>query len=143
MIDMKQLRIGNNIWMETYEWDKEKNRSILTEDPKPFRKMITIEANHLVAMTDGAKHYFPINLTDDIMTQFGFKPREQFKFHKKLLVLQDRGLGNWVAAQFDQIDGKGHLLQNLLVWHVHQLQNLYFALYGEELPMLSLERIKL
>lgn len=86
-----------------------------------------------VRENSGAYTYEPIPLTEEWLVRFGFKidgvfcyldfnPRMQIRFHD----------GNPAECDIVQ-DGKYIAFKHGHINHVHQLQNLYFALIGEEL----------
>jgi len=113
-----ELRIGNYI-------DYETEREIVT-------MQITYEYIRLIH--NGNKNFKPIELTEDWLLKFGFKYSlrlDDFMFKDQNDVFEI------------QPYKKGFL--NLVIWHdneilqeikyVHQLQNLYFALTGEELSL--------
>jgi hypothetical protein len=75
-----------------------------------------------------------ISLTSEILDRCGFQPFQKNNFFKSYITIDDLGDGNWVVAEFDQVDGGIHLFRNTIKY-LHQLQNLYFALTGEELTI--------
>jgi len=65
----------------------------------------------------------PIPLTEDWLLRFGFEKMHDGNYwNKKLCIRKDR---NEFYALYEQ--------GRIYIQHVHQLQNLYFALTGEEL----------
>jgi len=72
--------------------------------------------------------FSPIPLTEDLLLKFGFE-RDKFYiptlyYNSKLRIKNDER-GFWVNACYNFV----------LIKYVHQLQNLYFALTGEELTL--------
>ena len=69
--------------------------------------------------------YRPIQLTEEWLLKFGFEvykfdhKENQYRFKDRLIVIRDNLFCDY---------GTG-----VIIKHVHQLQNLYFALTGEEL----------
>ena len=64
----------------------------------------------------------PIPLTEEWLLKFGFKKDNNFTWVNLEMELMQREDGFWIWLGAD-----------LYLEHVHQLQNLYFALTGEEL----------
>jgi hypothetical protein len=64
----------------------------------------------------------PIPLTEEWLLKFGFKKENNFTWGNLKMELKQKedGFSIWLGA-------------DLYLEHVHQLQNLYFALIGEEL----------
>ena len=73
---------------------------------------------------ENAMWYFPILLTEEWLLKFGFK-RKHFECD----------LRQWWYNGFYVSDLNGLYARNVLLKYVHQLQNLYFALTGEELTI--------
>ena len=67
----------------------------------------------------------PISLTEEILLKCGFKKINKIYFRKGALTIEVQSFGHF-RVSFD-----GKMLVNLK--HLHQLQNLYFALTNEEL----------
>jgi hypothetical protein len=65
----------------------------------------------------------PIPLTEEWLLRFGFD--------KPFKTVGD--FERWQKGEFRLLNGKLLPLSNVEIQHVHQLQNLYFALTGEEL----------
>ena len=90
---------------------------------------------------DTLKHFDPIPLNKDWLVKLGFEELEPFDSNKDGGYHEDRWMHNetkltlwFYLGNFDacSIDGEGEWIN---VSHVHQLQNLYFALTGEELTL--------
>jgi hypothetical protein len=94
----------------------------------------------------------PIQLTEDWVLKFGFEEVKGSDCDFKLQIQKNIGGGNpefdiWV--DFGEEDGDGRLPMSIQIvsqdseWlrtkvkHVHELQNLYFSLTGEELEITS------
>ena len=115
MIQVNELRIGNKLEYLTSEkelveatvdWQDLK---WISEDPKGFNLV-----------------HKPITLTEEILLKCGFVYDDEFglfSLHPITLYKQD-GIF-WYGLLFDNIEIK----------YLHQLQNLYFALTGEELEI--------
>lgn len=117
MIDLKELRLGN----------------VVLENGIPTRIGIT-ELHYLCIQYIEEDNLSPIDLTEEILLKCGLK--KQYR--------------NWVIENEDSVecfeysDGELFLTSDVLddgttlkygrgMKHLHQLQNLYFALTGEEL----------
>lgn len=75
----------------------------------------------------------PIPLTEEWLLKFGFEAQEE-SFHLKDFSIELIGDdGRWCAYIYDEYHAIECPLS--LIKHVHQLQNLYFALTGEELTL--------
>jgi len=97
-------------------------------------KSVQVNINDMVAWSKGAIYGKPIPLTEEWLVNFGFD--------------LDIGVGVWFGNKFgdyrftiwDKYEGVEYKfsIENSLyiqLKHVHQLQNLYFALTGEELEI--------
>jgi hypothetical protein len=70
--------------------------------------------------------YEPIPLTHEILKKCGFEKYEPMMYRLK-------SGWHWIALDINSIYINGR--QSVLVNYLHQLQNLYFALTGEELTV--------
>jgi len=117
-----ELRIGNQI-MFTIKFDKQ------PED------IISITANDFTLCMKYPDNYKPIPLTEEWLLKFGFEKQGHVKFIGEAydrFVLGKNGIYsvNEIAYIYEVND---HDLCELK--YVHQLQNLYFSLTGEELTI--------
>jgi hypothetical protein len=79
----------------------------------------------------------PIPLTEDWLLKAGFEVVYDSEFTKRLDFIKDNRFDFFINKQNETISGirfKGNTFFNE-VKHVHQLQNLYFALTGNELKI--------
>jgi hypothetical protein len=79
----------------------------------------------------------PIKLTEDWLLKAGFEVVYDSEFTKRLDFIKDNRFDFFINKQNETISGirfKGNTFFNE-VKHVHQLQNLYFALTGNELKI--------
>jgi hypothetical protein len=94
---------------------------------------IDLDSFHGIATYDCFDSYNPIQLTIEWLIKFGFEHElNQYENH---FVNPDN---SWLIFEFDTDEKKwycsnGRTIANLE--YVHQLQNLYFALTGEELTI--------
>lgn len=81
-------------------------------------------------------YYKPIPLTEELLLKFGFEYRKK---NSKVIMLgltkeeYETTLQNWITTNFFQISRCGINALSVEVKYVHQLQNLFFSLCGEEL----------
>ena len=119
-MNTNELRIGN--------WVSEKVlgcRQVVTVDPLYFgintgQGIYSIEHNNLE----------PIPLTEEWLLRFGFEKNDNNQFilmEGSVDILFNKDLNGWTC------DGINFSIN--MTEHVHQLQNLYFALTGEELKL--------
>ena len=110
MIKANELRIGNWIYNPLQQI--------------PFRVDFTALSNVYYDNKLDKPRYEPIPLTEEILLKCGFE--KKFPFYVKGNI-EVRIMGNsmpcWVSSRFVTTKDQ----------HLHQLQNLYFALTGEEL----------
>tara|TARA_R110000868_G_scaffold256359_2_gene513078 strand:+ start:510 stop:872 length:363 start_codon:yes stop_codon:yes gene_type:complete len=117
---VKELRLGN--WVNFKFSDSNSNVMICHNDLKNFERNIRIgEFNNI---------YKPIPLTEEWLLRFGFRDLGYGEWEKGDIILDneytDKGIWNIRETV-------SHL--SIDVKYVHQLQNLYFALTGEELTI--------
>lgn len=117
MINANELRIGN--WVRTSEYHN-KITSLGTD------------ACHTTARERKVLHTYefvhPIPLTPEILEQCGFKTGEESWIKGMLHVAMRDGI-------FKMWYGSMNNSSIVSVQHLHQLQNLYFALFGKELTI--------
>jgi hypothetical protein len=115
MIDLHELRIGN--------WVNDKNKN-----PKQ------IEQNDFVKEKNLA--YSPISITDKILEKAGFEPIliDEDKFHlHPFKHFQKDGFKGYLMLGKDGLFT--YTVNDRIYMHVHQVQNLYYALTGKELKV--------
>ena len=107
MIQPNELRIGN--WVS---------------GPDNHQYQIKIEDLYF--------NHVPILITNEILVKFGFEKISGY-YSKSPIVITDR----WVEIEGYNYDYSGAIVEKKICKHLHQLQNLYFALTGEELEYKS------
>jgi len=120
-----ELRLGN--WVE---------------QPNDGVTRVTAVLNDLQIKTETGyvdKYCRPIPLTEEWLLKFGFKQcgyEGLFWCHNKLKGLEFAGI-NWADSEFPEYQFLNYRIGEEIyrVQYVHQLQNLYFALTGEELEL--------
>ena len=79
-----------------------------------------------------ADEFDPIPLTEEILLKCGFTYiKETFSYHDKFHNIYISTIGEFVFSPFCSNDGDCLIK----IQYVHQLQNLYFALTGQELEI--------
>lgn len=107
-----ELRIGNYYLMETL-------------DPNNASNIIKVAVKVIASTISDAARYKedwngePIPLTPEWLERFGFKEVD----------------GYWYKGFFALRNGEYFEIIDIWIDHVHQLQNLYYALTGEELTV--------
>lgn len=123
MIQAKELRIGNYL----YYRDKESFLEVVSLGSR----FETINERGLLYGSDDIEEYKPIPLTEEILLKCGFeyssKDWLELKY-KNLIFNTDRSVNMSVVYLNTCNDW-------LEIKHLHQLQNLYFALTGKELEI--------
>jgi hypothetical protein len=78
----------------------------------------------------------PIPLTPEILEKCGFENLDIHDWILKTIFIEDNGLGEggeeWSVHVWNEFYQEHMMLPNY-IYYLHQLQNLYFALTGEEL----------
>jgi len=117
-----ELRIGNLVY------NKEEN-------------IVYVNTNHLTLLLYGIENEFkPIPLTEEWLLKFGLEDKKTcFNLSRKEILGHD--FGDFAVSKYDDTQMKvwrGHKYIGVChVQYVHQLQNLYFVLTGEELTFKS------
>jgi hypothetical protein len=129
MIQAKELRLGNLVLkqgFEYYDGKKVPDNGIKEVDYRLFEDVI-----------DDPGHFDGISLTPEWLEGLDFKKytgttgKEIYKFPVGRLAIYKTG-DDYTVGVFDFDGGYLHLVS---LQYVHQLQNLYFALTGEELSI--------
>ena len=95
-----------------------------------LRKITSVDILNLDGFSDQRLIIEPIELSEEWLVKFGFKNTHDSSYDSTKMIPY-----SWIECSEDKIlldsaDGK-----NLELNHVHQIQNLYFALTGEELTI--------
>lgn len=122
-MDVKELRLGNLI-------QDRKNRVCIVKS----LHLKCIQARTIGSSTfervDDGEPFKPIPLTNEWLDWLGFEYKEMYYQSKYLVALNDCFMIIQRVDGFFYVDAPNNELK-----HVHQLQNLYFALTGEELTI--------
>jgi hypothetical protein len=132
MINAKELRIGNLVWTKSRPTSINQNNEVLT-----IVCMVRVE---------DCDEYTPIPLTEEWLVKFGFEKNEDGNYDKSIedsILFEIRIGKDGAFGAFSSIDTsvEGYFeffdsaLPTSIVKNIHQLQNLYFALTGEELTL--------
>jgi len=122
MITAKELRIGNlmNGRHRPYGGDNIEALPVITIDT-PYHVSF-LKPNSSEQHVDDLQ---PIPLTEEWLVKFGLKKTVGIEFH-------EWNLGDWGIIQNDKFEGYPYLVE---FKYVHQLQNWWHALTGEELKI--------
>ena len=129
-MEAKELRIGNYV---NFEFHKD------CGGVKGVEVFIS-DLEIILHNSSKSKYYTPIPLTEEWLVKFGFKKDDEDDYCFKGFHVEDRNLN--LSLPIDKMlrlkDGfgcwsVGGYLRD--VKHVHQLQNLYFALTNKELKL--------
>jgi len=125
-MEAKELRIGNWVYNDTQEINFQVDGGCIATEELRYK------ANNLY------KGFDAIPLTEEWLLKFGFKQRENeaYEFFEidsviGLFYLRPSYLGGYYFGN----DVSDELNDQINYEYVHQLQNLYFALTGEELTV--------
>lgn len=90
--------------------------------------------NALFSPSEYFDYFKPIPLTEEWLVRFGFEKKNSFEFESPCTVfyIEKSSIGDYEFCKKPQYDEFGWLKT---IKYVHQLQNLYFALIGEELTI--------
>ena len=125
-----ELRIGN------YVLDRG-NKLILIDHWEYINKISSKREENFHPLTEFVDYLKPIPLTEEWLVKFGFEEVDGNDYYKFFDLQEFRLFVNkkdnscFIHYKQSSID---YLINNL---HVHSLQNLYFALTGEELELIE------
>jgi hypothetical protein len=105
------------------------------EDPSKWYQETYIDAEDLLILSKkGCDNYQPIPLTEEWLLKFGFIDLNERCGLKGIFSIINKHIYiNIETMSYCEIDYEQNIIDIIIVQHVHQLQNLYFALTGEEL----------
>lgn len=123
-MDTRELRLGNYVRSNFYKAGLETRISSILSSDK-----VRLETVPLAIYNLKDKDISSIDLTDELFLKFGFKPAGIHDFlYKNIFIVNYAGL--YYRAY---LDGKTRI--DLALKYIHQLQNLFHSLTGEELTM--------
>lgn len=128
MIDARELRIGNIVYFNNYE----------QLDIDQIKTLTFIDFEQ-ICYDKHANRFSPIQLTQEILEKWcGFNDGEiRISDNTYLILDEDEGY-NVFIKQFNAIGSTPDIETVLMpkcIKYLHELQNLYFALTGEELKV--------
>jgi len=114
-----ELRIGN--WVNYRIYDK-------LDNPQEYFDLSQVDAIDLQTLDN---HYYqPIPITEEWLVKFGFISNPYMdRYEKGVLHIECNKMRGYLELWCEQLP------QSISINYVHQLQNLYFALTGEELQI--------
>ncbi|MES2864101.1 MAG: hypothetical protein V4666_08285 [Bacteroidota bacterium] len=121
-MDTKELRIGNYVW-EDY------GGSYLVRGIMPSEQISISKTKTTIAVNYSSEHINPIPLTEEWLIKFGKKADISDSFGGYVIQLPN---GNGLRIKDNKWNSQH---TETKVDFIHQLQNLYFALTGEELTI--------
>ncbi len=138
MVNANELRIGNLLYFNANLFEGQKNKIVEIETINKDFVTDTINKNTVIG---GYENYQPILLDEEWLKKFGFNYfKHESPLNAKLYadetwdfcVLKEDGA--YFYAEQENEDS----LYFTVKWirYVHQLQNLYFALTGEEIKLI-------
>lgn len=120
-----ELRIGNLIYQDSH----------ISEVIALSDIGIVSEIIEKSAQTTNSARKAPIPINEDWLIRFGFEP----EYEDFIFLDQETGIeleASWSSRLVSTGEKRGwHIVNYSHVKHVHELQNLYFALTGEELEL--------
>ena len=121
MINTNEIRLGNYYQDRGGKWLRVDFIEYIEKGfSTKFGQKMFLENQEVHPMTEYSDYANPIELTKDWLVKFGFKPFSK-DFQKNAVIIHTRKRGFVVNTKIPVIK------------YVHQLQNLYYALRGEEL----------
>jgi hypothetical protein len=123
-MEAKELRIGNKVLNVKGEVDSIKE---IWEKNNDYAVVLENEHNAYYLTHKGGELIKPIPLTEEWLLRFGFESYDvEYKYASRWLNIEKSENG-YVKLADD------YFIDSFEFKHVHQLQNLYFALSNEEL----------
>lgn len=119
MINKTELRIGNLLKVDSFYWTVE---SIISN---PFELYFAENDKY-----DHSLNAEPIPITEEWLSRFGFETFGKWFILKNLPKIQIS-----ISLYYNKCTIGSDEEYYVNIQHVHQLQNLYFALTGEELQL--------
>lgn len=138
-MEANELRLGNlvNYGVNIVPIKSIHTESVLKDEVKVYVELTPKLQNYCLDITEIG----PIQLTEEHLLNLGFTQcgyESLFWCHEKLKGLQFAGI-NWADIEFPEYQFLNYEVGGVIyqIRYVHQLQNLYFILIGEELTFKS------
>lgn len=127
----EELRILN--WV----YDSFENREVLVWGIESNHDQITVNyANGSKVYREDLKHITPIKLTEDWLLKFGFESNKvSYKIDNNKFIFELYFYDAWNLNYIEKHKFGNGNVELSGYWKIHELQNLYFALSGEELTI--------
>ena len=119
-----ELRIGNLVTFN-HKWDI--LCTVKQIQQYDIRVSFETQPNLMNALSTHPENFIPIELTEEWLLKFGFEKDNELNFVK--FSFKVHFWSNYNSYMYGWVGG------NIELKYVHQLQNLYFALTGEELTI--------
>ena len=141
MINPKELRIGSLVYKLQGDYDSDNDRFNFNDDDK-IETVVSIDVLQRIANPKEYEIFEPIPLTPEILQKHGFRYSPCGISGADMW----QGMAFWnsdvITLRGNISTAKGGILHlagyfNSQIKYLHQLQNLYFALTGEELQIKS------
>ncbi len=132
MIKGKDLRLGNLV--------KDRGEKVIRIDflghiqdgyNTKFGQLVFLEGTEVHPMTEYSDYAIPIQITDEWIIRFGFE--RQDNSWKRLCICNDWTYLYWERLAGFELSVNKHSIMLPKILYVHQLQNFYYSLTGEEL----------
>jgi hypothetical protein len=127
-----ELRIGNLVSQNGYPGLVYSIESALPRREERFNDKVVITLYDSGLSTVTLDQVSPVTITDDLLTRFGFQGEYNSMINIMTFILPGTPF-SFVQGKFVMQTGTGDFCVYLKF--AHQLQNLYFALVGEELTL--------
>ena len=121
-MDTKELRIGNYV-------------NYYLEPPISENELVKLTLYDFINIDFGWRNYNPIPLTEEWLIKFGWGVSEFDNEMINNMSLKDTIIGYNYKSKVLELEGETESLYFNHIKHVHQLQNLHFALTGKELTI--------
>lgn len=138
MIQQKELRAGNLVLVPSIDDEIYEMHTI-----NRYGRNCSVTDNKLGVLSGvlDIENIMPIELTEDWLLKFAFDKEKRIFIDDGSLIELDKATGSNDELAYNvfikQIDDKDKITDSIIInielQYVHQLQNLYYALAGEEL----------
>ena len=101
-----------------------------------YSSLIQVNGYNIAECEEYPTRFAPIPLTREWLLKFGFVEKIDAYFYNDYCIEDIHNGATWVISEFDHITDEFTAI-GCGIKYVHQFQNLYFALTGEELTFKS------
>ncbi len=120
---VNELRIGNLVRWKSSELD-----------PTKYQNIISVTLEDIKKISERDKDYNPVKITEEWLLKFGFEDKKKYLLRHKYDTCKIY-YGSDLVIRLEITGRRIMTMNHLHIKHVHQLQNLYHALTGEELEI--------